>query len=196
MRATAPALLPLFRSNVQASILAQLFDPGAAEVSVTDLARRIGAPLATVAREVARLESHDVVVSRLVGHTKLLAGNWKLPYVKALAELVAFTAGLPFLLGRVLSGLGSIEAAYVFGSWAARYAGEPGPSPNDIDLLVVTADRDYSRVLDAVRPVARQLGIEINPVLVTPEHLAASEDPFLATVFDRPTVPIPLEPPS
>jgi hypothetical protein len=34
-------------------------------------------------------------------------------------------------------------------------------------------DRDDTNVLDAVRPVTRQLGIEINLVLVTPEHLAA-----------------------
>ena len=27
---------------------------------------------------------------------------------------------------------------FIFGSWAARYRGEPGPPPNDIDVAVVS----------------------------------------------------------
>jgi predicted nucleotidyltransferase len=33
--------------------------------------------------------------------------------------------------------LAGIEAAAIFGSWAARAAGEAGPSPVDVDLLVI-----------------------------------------------------------
>lgn len=193
MRGPAPTLLPLFRSNVQASILARLFDPSARDVSVTDLARQIEAPLATVSREVARLETHGIVVSHLVGHTKLVAANRRLPYARALAELVAFTAGLPWMLARALTELGDVQAAYIFGSWAARYTGDAGPTPNDIDLLVVAASHDYGEIVDAVRPVADALGIDINPLLVSPERWAAAgDDPFLATILDRPMVPLPL----
>ena len=194
VRGPAPTLLPLFRSNVQASILARLFDPSARDVSVTDLSRQIEAPLATVSREVARLETHGIVVSHMVGHTKLVAANWKLPYARALVELVAFTSGLPWMLARALVELRDVQAAYIFGSWAARYTGEAGSAPNDIDLLVVTTGHDYGEVVDAIRRVARDLSIEINPVVVTPDRWAsASEDPFLATILDRPMVPIPLE---
>src|SRR5487761_252928 len=35
-----------------------------------------------------------------------------------------------------------ISRLLIFGSWAARHSGEPGPVPNDIDVLVVgDADR-------------------------------------------------------
>lgn len=36
-----------------------------------------------------------------------------------------------------LAGLGGIRSAYLFGSWAARYAGEEGRPPADVDLLVI-----------------------------------------------------------
>lgn len=29
--------------------------------------------------------------------------------------------------------------AFIFGSWVARYTGEPGPAPADVDVLVVGA---------------------------------------------------------
>lgn len=32
-----------------------------------------------------------------------------------------------------------IESAYIYGSWARRYAGEPGGQPQDIDVTVLTA---------------------------------------------------------
>jgi predicted nucleotidyltransferase len=197
MRPAAPAALPLFRSAVQARILARLFDPAAGDTSVTNLADQIGAPLATVAREVARLEEHGLVTSRPVGHTKLVAANWKLPFARALAELAAFAAGVPSIVGRALAALTGVEEAYLFGSWAARYAGEPGPPPNDIDLLVIARYDDYGAVAAALRPVSRDLGIEINPVLVTPARWRAkNSDPFLDKVRDRPLVPVVIERPA
>jgi len=51
--------------------------------------------------------------------------------------MLAQTVGIPGRLGAALSGLAGMEEAFVFGSWAARYLGEPGPAPKDIDVLVV-----------------------------------------------------------
>ena len=60
------------------------------------------------------------------------------------------------------------------------------------DLLVVTASHDYGDIVDAVRPVTHVLGIDINPVVVSPKPWAAtSDDPFLTTILDRPMVALP-----
>lgn len=53
MRSSAPALLPIFRSRLQADILALLLNPDD-EYSLTELAQRFHAPLSTVHGEVKR----------------------------------------------------------------------------------------------------------------------------------------------
>jgi predicted nucleotidyltransferase len=56
-------------------------------------------------------------------------------------DLVTVVLGPAEVLSQELYGLKEISGAAVFGSWAARLAGEPGPSPADIDLLVVGRPR-------------------------------------------------------
>ncbi|HEX3965845.1 MAG TPA: nucleotidyltransferase domain-containing protein [Trebonia sp.] len=54
--------------------------------------------------------------------------------------------------------LGRLNAAYIYGSWAARHAGQPGQRPvGDIDLLVLgTPDRD--QLHDALSTAEQRLG--------------------------------------
>ncbi|MER6825703.1 hypothetical protein ABT352_06925 [Streptosporangium sp. NPDC000563] len=62
----------------------------------------------------------------------------------------------PLLLPEPISG---IDEAYIYGSWAARYANQAGPPPRDIDALAVgSADELH----DAVRAAERILGREVN----------------------------------
>ncbi|MHB1472940.1 MAG: hypothetical protein ACYCV4_04815 [Dermatophilaceae bacterium] len=50
-----------------------------------------------------------------------------------LRDLVTVVAGPAHVLAEELCSLAGIDFAVVFGSWAARYRGEHGPIPNDID---------------------------------------------------------------
>ena len=47
-----------------------------------------------------------------------------------------------------LDDIAGINEAYVSGSWAARYSGEAGAAPNDVDILVV-GDPDRNDVYEA-----------------------------------------------
>jgi predicted nucleotidyltransferase len=60
-----------------------------------------------------------------------------------------------------------VERAFIYGSWAARYQGRPGPIPSDVDVLVIgTADADH---LDAVaQQVQRRLGRPVDIRRVRP----------------------------
>jgi predicted nucleotidyltransferase len=56
---------------------------------------------------------------------------------------------LSLVIADVLAPIDRIDAAYLFGSWAARYSGERGRAPADIDVLVIgSPDRD--QVDDAI----------------------------------------------
>ena len=68
MRTEAPLLAPIFRSDGQARLLAELLLTGD-ELSLTDLAERIDVAYATVHRETQRLL--DAGILRAVSYTHL-----------------------------------------------------------------------------------------------------------------------------
>jgi predicted nucleotidyltransferase/biotin operon repressor len=131
------ALLPIFRSKSQIQILVEVFC-GAEALTGADLARRTGVPQQTVAREVARLERAGVVMTERVGTAKTIHPSPDLPYRDLLRQLLAYAGGIVPLLDSALRDNTAIDEVFIFGSWAARYRGEPGPPPNDVDVAVIS----------------------------------------------------------
>ena len=161
MRAAAPPLLPIFRSRLQGELLAlALVDPSR-QWTIDELARRTGEPYQTVAAEVRRLQEAELLVATTVGRTKLLSANEANVYLPPLAQLAIMAFGPPLVIGEEFGSVDGIEAIYIYGSWAARQRGEPGPTPNDIDVLVIgRPDRD--EIYDAAQRAQRRLGREVN----------------------------------
>ena len=189
MREAAPAIFPVFRSRLTAAVLARVYI-GDGEYSVAELARAAGTDTGTMAREVRRLGDAGVVSARMVGRTKLVKADREAPFYRALRDLVVIVLGPAQVLGEELAGLDGVSAAAIFGSWAARALGEAGPSPADIDLLVIgRPDRDDLH--DAVGRARSRLGRDINPVVVSASRWRANDDPFLAGLRNRPLVPLP-----
>ena len=145
-KAPTPSLLPIFRSQQQAELLALILGDPATEHSLTQLTERTGTPYASVHREVQRAEAAGLVTSRLVGRTRLIRADPVSPYFSGLSDVLVKAFGVPWVLAQELTGVGGIDNAYVFGSWAARFSGEEGDRPvGDIDLLVLgSPDRDES----------------------------------------------------
>jgi predicted nucleotidyltransferase len=190
---SAPALVPLFRSEQQLRLLAVLFAEPVDELTIGDLAVRAGVAQATASREVARLAEHAIVVTRGLGRNKLVVANWQLPWARELRSILVQTVGVLGRLADALGGLGGVKEAFVYGSWAARYEGEPGPPPRDIDVLVV-GEVQLHAVRRACRAVETELRVDVNPVVVDESRWAGeSPDPFVAQVRSGPLVPIPIE---
>jgi DNA-binding transcriptional ArsR family regulator len=190
---SASALVPLFRSEQQLRLLAVLFAEDVDEVTVGELAERARVAQATASREVARLAEHGIVVTRALGRNTLVSANWDLPWSSELRSILVQTVGVLGRLADVLHPVPGIIEAFVFGSWAARHAGQPGPPPRDIDLLVV-GDASLPSLRRACRPEEAQLRVDVNPVVVDLERWQANDaDPFVAQVRGQPLVPIPLD---
>jgi predicted nucleotidyltransferase len=189
VREAAPAVFPVFRSRLTAAVLARAY-VGDGEYSVADLARAAGTDSGTMAREVKRLETAGVVRARMVGRTKLVQADREAPFYQPLRDLVVIVLGPAQVLGEELAGLGGVNAAAIFGSWAARALGEAGPSPVDIDLLVIgRPDRDDLH--DAAGRARSRLGRDINTVVVSASRWRADSDPFLTELRSRPLVALP-----
>ncbi len=163
------------------------------EVSVSDLAARLSAPYASVHREIERAEAAGLVTSRKIGNTRLVRANTTSPYYEGLAQVLTRAFGVPAVIAGALCGVRGISAAFIYGSWAARHAGQQGQRPvEDIDLLVLGApDRD--ELYAAVEAVEPRLGRPVQVTIRDADWLEAGEGSFHDTVTSRPMVPIPLE---
>jgi len=138
----APPLLPLLRSRLQAEVLTLVLLNPDREWTLTELASRVGSAVSSVQREVVRAERAGVMASRRVGKTRLVTAA-RSPLTAPLTELLLRSFGPSQVLADVLADVPGIENAYLFGSWAARYAGQEGRPPADLDVLVIGApDRD------------------------------------------------------
>ena len=190
MRATAPPLLPIFRSRVQGELLALVLSDPPRQWTLDELAERTGQPYQTVATEVRRLHEADLLEATTIGRTKLLSANEANPYLQPLSQLATMAFGPPIVIGEEFASVDDIEAIYVYGSWAARYQGEPGPTPNDIDVLVIgRPDRD--EVYDAARRAQQRLGREVNVTQRTRKQWDTATDGFSEQVRRSPMVKVP-----
>jgi predicted nucleotidyltransferase len=113
------------------------------------------------------------------------------PLTRPLTDLLAVTYGPLPILSDLLAKVGGIVEAYIYGSWAARYQGEPGPAPADVDVLVVgSADPDdLDEIADKARAALRR---PVNIRRIRPETWNASDptDPFIRSVKSRPLVTV------
>ncbi|MFT3872657.1 MAG: ArsR family transcriptional regulator [Nocardioides sp.] len=179
MRSDGPALLPIFRSQHQAELLMWLYLHPDAEYGVSDLAERLGVPLSTLHREVVRLDAAGLIASRTLGRNRLVRANTDHPAAKALAQLLEVTFGPRVVIAEEFAIPGVKKV--VFGSWAARHAGEAGPPPNDIDVLVV-GKVDRADVYEAADRASSRLGIEVNPVVRTSKQWVDPEDALVKQI--------------
>lgn len=162
-----PASLPVFRSDGQARLLAEIFlHAPPMGLRLTDLAERVALSAGTAHREVNRLERAGIVRSERVGRERRVFADETSPYHTELRSLLLKAFGPVMVLAEQLAAIDGAAEAFVFGSWARRYDGEPGDPPGDIDLLVIgTAAPDD--VYAACRRAERRLGLAVNPTILS-----------------------------
>jgi DNA-binding transcriptional ArsR family regulator len=189
MQTKAPPLLPLFRSRSLVLLLAHLLlrEEESLE-SVSQLALKLELAPSTVQRDVELLEQAGIVRSKRAGKTRVVRVD---PDYLALGELRALfekVYGPPQILSELLAGVRGLCEALIFGSWAARYLGEEGPAPGDIDLLVIGEDQklDANRVFEAARIASERLGREVNVSIVNETEWQNDHTGFLNTIRERP----------
>ncbi|WP_283138234.1 ArsR family transcriptional regulator [Rhizohabitans arisaemae] len=180
-------MLPIFRSRHQVELLALLYLQPDQEFTLTELAGRIGVPLTTLQREVGRLLEADLIEGRRVGRAHVVRAKVPGRYARPLTELLTLAFGPHIFIEREFSAIRKVDAVAVFGSWATRYQGEPGPPPNDIDVLVVGRPT-RADVYDAAERVERRIGMPVNPVLITRDRWREAADPLVQQIQSSPIV--------
>lgn len=139
----------------------------------------------TVQREVRRAEAAGIVETEKVGPTRLVRANPTHPLFDALRQIVLATYGPPAVIAHEFANIDGTDAVLLFGSWAARYLGQPGRAPNDVDVLVIgTPDRD--EVDDAAERAERAIGTPVQATVRTRASWSAAQDSFIREIRSRP----------
>ena len=129
---------------------------------------------------VMRSEGPALLASRTSGRNRLLRADTSHPAAPALTQLLEITFGPKAVVAEEFAIPGA-EQVLIFGSWAARYAGQAGLPPQDIDVLVV-GKVDRADLYEAADRAHARLGIEVNPVVRTTKQWGNPADALVAQI--------------
>lgn len=189
MKAAAPSLAPILRSDTQGRLLARLLVDPSQEYTLSDLVAWARSSMPTVQREIDRAQRAGIVTTRKVGPARVVRANVDHPLYNAVRQLILATFGPPAVVAREFADIEGAQAVVLFGSWAARYLGQPGRAPNDVDVLVV-GDPERDDVDDAAERSERAIGLPVQATIRSPAQWAAEREGFLREVKSRPFLPV------
>jgi predicted nucleotidyltransferase len=186
-------LLPLLPSRATGALLALLYLHPDRDYSLAEAGALIGASPKVMHTEADRLVTAGLVRETRRGRARLLRAETGGTVSRALTDLLAVTYGPLPVLTDLLSEIPGVEQAFIYGSWAARYLGEPGLVPNDVDVLVI-GNADSDDLYDVARRAERRLEREVNINLISSHYWDAPDpaDSFMKHVRERPLVKLEL----
>lgn len=187
MKVLPPSLTPFLRSDVQGLLLAELLLNGEREFTITELSKLTGTSLPTAVREIDRLVASNFALDRPVGRNRNIRVNQSHPLFRPMQEIITYAYGPKAVMEPLIAGLAGLERAFIFGSWAARVQGIPGPDPKDVDVLLIGAP-DRMAILKVAEEASLKLGREVSLQVVSADVWAQGADPFVKTVRARPLV--------
>jgi hypothetical protein len=174
-------------------LLALLYLHPDRDYTLTEAGRLIAASPKVMHTEADRLVTAGLVREVRRGRARLLRAETSGPVSRPLTDLLAVTYGPLPVLTDLLSEVAGVDQAFIYGSWAARYLGEPGPVPHDVDVLAVGTAGDDD-LYDVARRAERRLAREVNISGISPRHWENPDpaDSFMRHIRERPLVKLEL----
>lgn len=182
-------LLPLFRSEAQARILAWLLLKPDREQPISTLSEVAGIAHPNVLNEVNRLVESGILSERRAGRSRMVRADPQSPYFQPLIAILSRSYGPIVHVADAVEGLDGIRTVIVFGSWAERYSGIPGPPPRDVDILLVGTP-DPRAVRSTNRSLEELLELPVQILTVGTGDWDDRQAGLLSTIASRPYVTI------
>lgn len=191
MSTRRPRLAPIFRSDTQLQILGATYLEPERRFTIPELVERSSRPQPTVAREVERLTEAGLLESELRSGRRTVWAAATSPIFDELRSLLIKTVGPKAVLEDRFRGMRGVERAFIYGSWASRHHGEPGPQPRDIDLLVI-GSANVTDVRTEADIATGTLGRDVNVAVLTPAEWDRAASGFIEHVKSGPLVELDL----
>lgn len=186
MRVEVPAILPLFRSELQLRLLGLLILQPERGWTSSELRERLDASEASVHRELHRALDAGILRRRAIGRTHIYEAETTSPLYDPLRLLLERTVGVDGELRRALEDIPGVESAFIHGSFARSTRVKPS---SDVDVVVL-GRADPARVRKAVRAVEQRVGREIDVTTYGVDEftdLLDSGSAFARSIVERPT---------
>lgn len=182
-----PQLVEVLFGAYRRQILGLLLLRPGENFHVREIGRLTEVPAGSLHRELKLLSDAGLLIRLPVGNQVRYQANADCPIYEELAGIFRKTAGLADVLRGLLMPLQDrITLALVFGSIAQGKA----TANSDIDLLVV-GSASFPAVVEACHVGTRQLGREVNPVVMTKTAFHAKlrqNDRFIARIAKEPKI--------
>jgi hypothetical protein len=180
---TADALF----TPVQQRVLGVLFCNPERSFSAAEIIGLAGTSAGSVERELARLESADLVLVRRVANQRHYQANQSAPTFNELRMLVLKTSGVADVLRVALANKEKrIRAAFVYGS-----VEQTDGTGAEIKLLVISDTMIYSDLAACLTEASEILGRKVTPTLYSSRELARrvrSNDALTRKILAQPRV--------
>lgn len=187
MRGTVTPVIPIFRTETQAHLLACLYLRRDETWTLASLGRDLGVSVSTLHAEIQRLERSELVLAAPVGRSRVLTANLAHPLARPLTEILEYVYGPRAVIADEFGAIDGLSRLLIFGSWAARHAGDIGHLPNDIDVLVV-GDADRADVYAAADRAQHRIGLPVNTVLASARRWETDADTLIRQVKAAPVI--------
>ena len=158
------------------------------EMYVREISRRIEENINAVRRELANLEDIGLLGSYFKGNLKYFVVNKQMPIYEELKSIILKTEGVSKVLRDDLQKLGSIDKAYIYGSFASGKT----DGTSDIDVMIV-GDVDEDSLIIDIKQLEDFLMREVNYTLYTPEEYTKrlqNRDSFITNVLREQRIPL------
>jgi DNA-binding transcriptional ArsR family regulator len=189
MKNSFSPLSPLLRSDALGLLMAAVYLASESEFTLSELAQRSGQSVASVMRDVDRLVEAEYLLERRVGRSRLVCANKDHPLYSHFSAIFIHSHGPLSVIPKLLEGVSGLEGAFIFGSWASRFSGMAGPSPEDVDVLLI-GEPTLRAVSKFSSQASDALLREVNPVVVSAEDWEKKSSSFLKTLAKSPLVDV------
>jgi predicted nucleotidyltransferase len=187
MRTLAPALLPLFRSEMQVRMLALLLLQPERTWTLHELTEALRAPQSSVHRELGRAEAAGIIRRDTTVRPHGFSAAVDDSFYEPLAALLRRSVGIEEQLRDTLDRP-DVHAAAIYGSWTR---GTRRPD-SDIDVLVV-GDADLRELRRLMRPIGKSAGRMVDLTVLPDDEfrrLLAERSSFARGVMEAPITPL------
>jgi predicted nucleotidyltransferase len=175
-----------FTSKTRVKILTLFLLSPDRDLHIREIVRLLQENINAVRRELNNLEETGLLKSALKGNMKIYTLNKEMPLYEELTSMVLKTEGVAKILKEHLNELGTIQYAFIYGSFANNTA----QINSDIDLFIIGTINE-KKLISVLHELEKQLSREINYVLFTPKEFVTrkrKKDPFVVNVLKEPKV--------
>jgi len=182
----AIVLQALFSSRVRVRLLTIFLMNPETSFHASALTQTVQAHYNAVWKELNNLERAGVLLSESSANTKAYHLNPRLPILSELRSIILKTTGAGDHIRKALDDLGPIDAAFIYGSFAAGDMDRQ----SDLDLMII-GQVDLNRLAPIIARLEKELGRAVNYIAYAPDEWrarCAQREPFIANVLASPKI--------